>query len=410
MSLAQNRIEPVSDIVAPEENLTPEIMIARAIALRPLLRAKQAECEALGKVPDEVNAELVRAGFYRMVQPKVFGGYEFDVPTFYKTMMEISRGCSETAWVLALTAGHPMIAAFFPEEGQRDVYGDAGEFRCPAGFNPPGTAVPVEGGYRVTGRWVSASGIDHSTHFVTMAHVQTDPPQTAGVLLLLKRNEYSILDDWHVMGMQGTGSKSVVAKDLFVPARRSAPTRGHGLLTQVALPGPPIHANPMYYGRIGAFLIGEGASVAVGAARGALDLYDEVLRTKRSTQRPTLQLDKDPEFLHYYGQALTKVSTAEAALVRAGQEFMIYAQEDRAGIAPFDLAREYRLSLIGIECINMAWEAIDLIFRTAGTSSSVKIGQPIGRYFRNIAAIRTHPIQQLDRIAMSAAKANFGVA
>ena len=270
--------------------------------------------------------------------------------------------------------------------------------------------MPVDGGYRVTGQWVSASGIDHATHFVTMAHVKSEPPQpNAAVLLILKRDEFSILDDWHVMGMQGTGSKSVVVNDLFVPTRRSAATRGHGLLTQVALPGPPIHDNPMYYGRIGAFLIGEGASVAVGAARGALDLYEEVLRTKRSTQRPTLQLSKEPEFLHYYGQALTKVSTAEAALIRAGEEFMIFTREDKAGIAKFDFEREYRLTLIAIECINMAWDAIDLIYRTAGTSASVKAGQPIGRYFRNIAAIRTHPIMQMDRVAMSAAKVEFGV-
>jgi 3-hydroxy-9,10-secoandrosta-1,3,5(10)-triene-9,17-dione monooxygenase len=402
--------EKSASIAPPEADLTAETMLARAIALRPLLRARQAECEAIGKVPDDVNAELVHAGFYRIVQPKIFGGYEFDVPTFYKVMMEISRGCSETAWVLALTAGHPLIAAFFPEAGQDDVYGDNGEFRCPAGFNPPGTAAPVEGGYRINGQWVSASGIDHATHFVTIAHVKSETPNPIpAVLLMLRRDEFDIVDDWHVMGMQGTGSKSVAAKDLFVPTRRAAPTKGHGLLTQVALPGPPIHANPMYYGRIGAFLIGEGASVAVGAARGALDLYDEVLRTKRSTQRPLLKLDKEPEFLHYYGQALTKIVTAEAALIRAGDEFMLFAREDAAGIAPFDAAREYRLTLIAIQCIEMAWQAIELIYRTAGTSASVKHGQPIGRVFRNIAAIRTHPIMQMDRIAMSAAKTNFGV-
>ena len=74
-----------------------------------------------------------------------------------------------------------------------------------------------------------------------------------------------------------------------------------------------------------------------------------------------------------------------------------------------DCAREYRLTLIAIQCINMAWDAIDLIYRTAGTSASVKAGQPIGRYFRNIAAIRTHPIMQMVRVAMSAAKVEFGV-
>ncbi|MGZ5803866.1 MAG: hypothetical protein ACXWJT_06785, partial [Xanthobacteraceae bacterium] len=147
----------------------------------------------------------------------------------------------------------------------------------------------------------------------------------------------------------------------------------------------------------------------VGAARGALDLYEELLRTKRSTQQPTLERDKDPEFRHYYGQALTKIATAEAALIRAGQEFVIFAREDTDGVAPFDRAREYRLTLIALQSIELAWQAIELIYRTAGTSASVKHGQPIGRFFRNIAAIRTHPIMQMDRIAMNAAKVHFGV-
>jgi 3-hydroxy-9,10-secoandrosta-1,3,5(10)-triene-9,17-dione monooxygenase len=409
MSLARDG-ERSPPLTAPEPGLTAQTLLARAIALRPLLRARQAECEANGNVPTDINQRLIEQGFYRIVQPKHFGGYEIDVPSFYQVMMEIARGCSETGWVLALTAGHPLIAAFFPEEGQREVYGVDGQFRCPAGFNPPGVAKAVDGGYRISGNWVSASGIDHSTHFVTQAAIEGAPKGTPQAFLaMLRRDEYRILDDWHVMGMQGTGSKSVVAKDVFVPAQRVAFTKGVGLITNVTLPGPRIHANPMYYGRIGAFLIGEGASVAVGAARGALDLYEEVLRTKRSTQLPQLERDKDPEYLHYYGQALTKIVTAEAALVRAGQEFMTFAREDMEGIATFDRAREYRLTLIALQSIELAWQAIELIYRTAGTSASVKQGQPIGRAFRNIAAIRTHPIMQADRVAMNAAKANFDV-
>jgi 3-hydroxy-9,10-secoandrosta-1,3,5(10)-triene-9,17-dione monooxygenase len=403
------RAHDLSTIAPPEPGLTPEALIARAVALRPLLRSRQAECEALGKVPDDVNAELVRAGFYRAVQPRRFGGYEFDIPNFYRAMMEIARGCSDTGWVVSLTAGHPFMAAFFSEEGQRDVYGDAGEFRCPAGFNPPGTAVAVDGGYRVTGSWVSASGIDHATHFVTQAGVVDASGATVGsLLMMLRRDEFEILDDWRVMGMQGTGSKSVVAKNQFVPACRATKTRGVGLITAVALPGPRIHANPVYYGRIGAFLAGEGASVAVGAARGALDLYEDVLSNRRPTQRPTLDRSKDPEFLHYYGEALANVSAAEAALIRQGQEYMEYTAEEARGGAAFDTAREHRLILIAQRSIDMAWQAIDLIFRTAGTSASVKQGQPIGRIFRNIATIRTHPLHQADRTALAAAQERFG--
>ena len=192
-----------------------------------------------------------------------------------------------------------------------------------------------------------------------------------------------------------------------MPLRRTAPTKGHGLLTKVVLPGPRIHNNPMYYGRIGAFLIGEGTSVAVGAARGALDLYDEALRNKRPTQMPGLERYKDAEFIRYYGQALALIVAAEAALVRQGEEFMEYAQADAAGIAPFDLAKEQRLSLIAMQAFQMAWEAIEIIYRTAGTSASVKAGQPLGRVFRNIAAVRTHPIMQMDRIAFAAASTHF---
>jgi 3-hydroxy-9,10-secoandrosta-1,3,5(10)-triene-9,17-dione monooxygenase len=398
------------EIAPPEPDLTPQDMFARASKMVPTLRARQLECETSGNVPQDVNNELIRAGFYRIVQPRRFGGYEFDIPTFYRVMMEISRGCSETGWVLALTAGHPIILAFFPEEGQRDVYGAAGEFRCPAGFNPPGVAVPVEGGYRVSGAWVSASGIDLSTHFVTMAVVKSPTPHPVpAILVMLDRDQFSTLEDWHVMGMQGTGSKSVVVKDLFVPTKRTAALKAHGLLTSVTLPGPRIYDNPMYFGRIGAFLIGEGASVAVGAARGALDLFEELLHTKKSPLPPYAERDKDPEYHHHYGKALSLIATAEAALIRQGEEYMDCVRADAEGTQAFDLALEQRLSLIGLQAINLAWEALDLIFRTAGTTASVKHGQPIGRFFRNVAAIRTHPILQLDRAMMNAARTRLGV-
>jgi 3-hydroxy-9,10-secoandrosta-1,3,5(10)-triene-9,17-dione monooxygenase len=226
----------------------------------------------------------------------------------------------------------------------------------------------------------------------------------------MTKDQLGIIDDWNVMGMQGTGSKSVTVTDLFVPEHRAAATKGHGLLTQIVLPGPRIHANPMYYGRIGAFMIGECASVAVGAARGALDLFEDILRTKKQTQNPTLELYRDPEFLAYYGKALTKIVTAETALLQAGNDYLTYCREDAEGIAPFDLKREYRISLAELTCIELAWEAIDIIYKQAGTSASVKAAQPIGRYMRNVAAIRTHPILQLDRTAMKAAKVEFGVA
>jgi 3-hydroxy-9,10-secoandrosta-1,3,5(10)-triene-9,17-dione monooxygenase len=395
-------------IPAPEPELTPQALLDRATALRPMLNARQAECEALGRIPEDVNAELVKAGFYRIVQPRRFGGYEFDVPTFYKVMMEVSRGCCETGWVLALTAGHPILLASFPLQAQIEAYGESGEFRGPAAFNPPGTAVPVEGGYLISGAWVSASGIDMGTHFIGMAVVRPDKEGEApmAVQMLLERGQFEIVDDWQVMGMQGTGSKRVDAKDVFVPEHRTVRTAG-AIRGAEALPKARLYDNPMYGGRIGNFLIGEATAVTVGAARGALDLYEASLSSKRSMFPPFQPRHEDPEFQRHYGHALALISTAEAALIRAGEEFMEYARIEAEGGETFDEAKDQRLTLIEQQACRMAWEAVELIYHTAGTSASAKSGAAIGRVFRNLAVIGTHPALQLDRTAVMAAKTRF---
>ena len=100
--------------------------------MRPMLRERQNACEAAGQVSEDTNAQFIAAGFYRILQPRCFGGYEFDLPTFLKVMIAISRGCSDSGWVLALTAGHAFLMASFPEEGQREAFGDKGEFRAPS--------------------------------------------------------------------------------------------------------------------------------------------------------------------------------------------------------------------------------------------------------------------------------------
>src|SRR5579862_1999153 len=88
-----------SEIVAPPEpNLTPKELIARADSMRATLRERQALCEQSGRLPAETNDDFVKAGFYRTLQPRCFGGYEFDLPTFAKVIMAISWGCSESGW------------------------------------------------------------------------------------------------------------------------------------------------------------------------------------------------------------------------------------------------------------------------------------------------------------------------
>ena len=270
--------------------------------------------------------------------------------------------------------------------------------------------MPVAGGYRITASWPSASGCDIGTHHIGSAAIAgADGKPTAQVIqLLLTRDQYRIVDDWHVMGMQGTGSKRIVAEDAFVPAQRTTPAAGVGRGSEPASRARPARKPALSRPRA---LLPDRRDrvVAIGAARGALDIYEETLRTKRAFFPPYHERFKEPEFQAHYGRALGLIATAEAALLRAGEDYMDYAREDAAGGAPFGDEKDQRLLLIEQHAIRLAWEAIELMFRTVGTSDSAKDGAMIGRIFRNMAVINTHPALQLERTAINAARTRFGL-
>jgi alkylation response protein AidB-like acyl-CoA dehydrogenase len=127
-------------ITAPEPDLTPQELIARAAALRPMLVERQAEVEERTYYAEDVHRELQAAGIYRTFVPRRYGGYAFDVPTFARIGIELARGCPSTAWCAALASNHALhVGSFFPEQAQAEAFGD-GEFRAPAVTAPIGVA------------------------------------------------------------------------------------------------------------------------------------------------------------------------------------------------------------------------------------------------------------------------------
>jgi hypothetical protein len=214
-------ISPTQSIPVPEPGLTREEMVQRARDMVGVLRERQEEAERIGRLPDETSREFVEAGFYRILQPRRFGGYEFDLPTFTRVAIALARGCPASGWTYTLTAGHAhMLAALWPEEGQIDIYGADGEVRMPGRFRP-GTATPVDGGYSVSGTWDYVSGCDSATHLAFGFMLGDDP--SAGELAtdfigVVDYADCEIIDNWDVLGLRGTGSKRVVVEDVFVPS------------------------------------------------------------------------------------------------------------------------------------------------------------------------------------------------
>jgi len=264
VSTAQKQSGPIPP---PEPNITVDELLHRADALRPLLRGRQTECEESGELSLDTNNRFLAAGFYRILQPRRFGGYEFALPDFIRVMIAVARGCSESAWVLALTSGHTVLAAQLPETAQRKVFGSTGDFRAPGVGMPGGVGVPADGGYRVKGAWDYASGCDLATHFFgsSMVHDPATKAPLGNAWILFDRDQFKIVDNWNVIGMQGTGSRRVVIEDAFVPADRALwflDGQGRPVRDQ---PGHALHPNPMYHGWLSPLLISEVAAVSVGA-------------------------------------------------------------------------------------------------------------------------------------------------
>jgi 3-hydroxy-9,10-secoandrosta-1,3,5(10)-triene-9,17-dione monooxygenase len=397
-----SQLRPTQTLPPPELGLEPNEIVRRARDMIPTLRARQAETEAAGRLLEPTNDDFLKAGFYRVLQPHSFGGYEFPLTTYVRMIMEIARGCPSSAWVLALLSGHPVMLADFDLRAQQEVYGQDGDYRCPS----VGAPVPVkrEGdGFRVSGNWDYASGCDVSTHIMVGGLIPEADGRMTARLILVDRKDYHIVDNWHMTGMQGTGSRRVVIKNVVVPSYRTAP-----MSMWRADRSGAVHANPMYNGSKGSYFLIELGSVIVGTARGALDLYEDICRSKLMRFPPRIPLYESHEFQQYFGDAQGKIDAAEALLLRVTEQYLEACVLDPISGGTFSDETDRRLFVCGQEACKLAWDALEIIFSTAGTSIGSQ-DSTLARTYRDAAVQKTHFVLQRSRTAVNAARLHFGL-
>jgi 3-hydroxy-9,10-secoandrosta-1,3,5(10)-triene-9,17-dione monooxygenase len=385
-----------SVIAVPEPQLTEREIIERAVALRPALLERQAETERLTHYPKDTHDDFLRAGFYRILQPRRYGGYEFGLPTFLQVVVEVARGCPSTGWALSLTAAHVLQAAsFFSEEAQDELFGADGDFRAASTLIPVGVAQPDgDGSLVLDGTWSYASGAPYSTHFVGQTlNAPTTPGGPPGPLLLFvaPRRVWTVLDDWHgVLGLRGTGSNSVHIEQGRIPAHFACEASYLDLPVEGGTVGSALHGNPMYAARVAGFFHAELASIMIGTAYAAADEYARIIRSRPLTSDPGRTRSELPEFQHHLGHALGRIRTAEAALRGAADDWTETCRRNVSGEAPFTAAEDHRLAQIFLTAGQLAWDALqDPLFRTAGTRYG-RDGERMQRYFRDAATYRTH--------------------
>jgi len=368
--------------------LTPGEAISRAEAMVPVLAERAAKTEALRRLPDETFADLVASGLMRITQPRRFGGAELPLPDAFDVINLLSRGCGSTGWTYALLAAHGWFLALFGDQAQQEVWGpnpDAVMSTCFAGGVPPD---PAGGGLHIgEGRWRFSTGVHHADWVALLAPVAQEggPPDMR--FLLIPRDEIEIIEDWRSAGLAGSGSCSVLARDIFVPDHRTLRLRD---LLDATTPGRAVNDGPLYklplVGVWQVFLSGP----AVGIARGAMDAW--ISRTKNRLHPFTgAPVSGDPVGLVRLGGAAARIEAAELLMRRAAESATsdMLARGQAAPATRVRGRRDYAFS------VRLCVEAVEELFLAAG-ASSLDESSAIQRHWRDVHGVAQHIANNLD--------------
>lgn len=302
-----------------------EELVARARAMIPALRQRAAECVAGRDVPAQSIAEFHEAGFFRILQPKRWGGYEMHPNVFYDVQRALAEGCMSTGWMYGVVGCHPYEIALFHEEAQAEVWGEDTSTLVSSSYQPVGKVTPVEGGYRLSGRWGFSTGSVHCQWVVLGAMV---PPREEGGVpdmraFLLPRADYTIdTDSWHVFGLQGTGSHDIIVDDVFVPEHRTHRSIDGYLCTN---PGQQTNTGPLYTLPWAQVFMRSVSTAAFGGARAAISAAMDIAQNRVSTNTGKASRN-DPFLLAAIARAQAEVTEMEQTLRLTFDELMALAE------------------------------------------------------------------------------------
>jgi resorcinol 4-hydroxylase (FADH2) len=376
-------------------NPSPDLVRASVRSLLPTIRGRAEACERARSVPHETYEELRQAGLYKLVQPAAYGGYEQDFAVLADVMMEMAGACASTAWVCGLLSAHQWVVGLFPQEAQNDVWGDNPDATLCGSYAPIVEAAAANGGYRLNGRWSFASGCDNSRWAICAARLPATgerPSQPA--FLLVPASDYAIEDTWDVIGLAGTGSKTLLLKDVFVPEHRVV------LFADAAsgrTPGSRLYQNRLYavpiYSHVSACL----AATAVGAAAGAIEDFIAATGgrlTRGSVTGGNNRMAEFPTIQIRVAEAAASVDAARTILLRDLEAIAREVRENGEGSVRQRIVNRRGQAF----AVNMAVRAVDILNAATG-GNGLALSNPVQRAWRDINAVGRHVSVNWDAVA-----------
>ena len=283
--------------------MTSADLVARAAALGPQLKERRLKAAEMRRIPDETIQDLVDSGVMKASQPKRYGGYELPFGSHTDVAFELARHCGSTAWVAGIVASHNWWLGKCPDVMQEMVWGDNPDHIVPAAFASHSVTVePKSGGYVVSGVWLWCSGSDAGDFAMFQVPIpQPDGPPVPHVMLL-KPNEYQLLDNWNSPGLRATGSQDVKVDGVFVPEDRLASVPDLNSRESV---GQKVNTSATYrLPTMGVFGYSVAAPV-LGMAQGALDGFIDGMKARAA---------------HWTGQKIAEMAPMQVRIAHASGE------------------------------------------------------------------------------------------
>jgi alkylation response protein AidB-like acyl-CoA dehydrogenase len=354
-------------------------VVTNARNLAPRLRERIFETEELRRLPDATIEDAHEAGIFSLLLPRSLGGSAGSADDAAQVMRALAQGDPTAAWTLGFLMVHNFLLARYPQEAQDELFVDGRPALMAGVANPPGRAEPVEGGYRVTGRWAYCSGVMHADWVAVSAVIDGEQ---APCDFVVPRDQVEVLDTWYTSGMKGTGSHDVTVDGVFVPTRRVL-----SFLRQCSRsnPGAAIHPEPLYAydGRDIVQLIGQ--SIVLGAAEAVLEGYRARLETRRAPFSPTIVGDTSLGQVRY-AKALADVRAAGTVFENVVRQI---TEANAAGPEPLSAELRAELKLDGLTVVRLAWEGVRTCI--AGSGSGIFRSTDVTQhYLRDLQTILGH--------------------
>ncbi len=369
-SRAPKQIKPGDPAIAAR-------LLAIATSMVPTLRARAHEADSLCKVPPETIRELHEAGIFKMSVPVEYGGYALTPSQQHAIVSEIGRGCASTAWVVWVTGGGTQLMALYDRSFQDEAFKAdwAGPLNSGvANGSGPGVARKVDGGYMLKGRWPFCSGC-HYTAWHHLGALCRDGDKVESIIFMVAHDQIAILDDWKVMGLRGTGSNTVVIEhEIFIP---DAQARQVPELVMMVHPQEP-RDGLVFKFHLLVFAAITMSGAALGAARAAVELIKEKVRTRGITNSNYPKQDEAPITHIQLGELHCKLLTAELV----AKNNLARAEEIVESGQPADELVLARAMLETAYVHKLCSEITELVLRASG-ASSIHENSPFQRLFRD---------------------------